>query len=353
VSACARARAAADHPRASRPLCQDWARFYAAETVLALASVHAARVVHRDVKARGERGGRGFVGSASGLKKQNDPPNPLPSPQPDNLLLTRTGHLKLSDFGLCKPVGGDGDEGDRAAPPPGAPPPPGGRRGLAFSTVGTPDYIAPEVLLKRGYGPEADWWSLGCLVFEALAGAPPFAADDAAETVRRAVAWRAWLRFPPGFDAGAESLVRALLRDAPDRLGTAGGAAEVQAHPFFAAVDWATLYASTAPFIPTLDHDADTRHFEVGGNGCGGGGGGGGDRGARARAAPRAARRWARADPHFAGYTFRGSMRAGGTLAAGGGGAAGEGAASAAATPDVAAVAAALAAVGLDGGGGG
>lgn len=113
---------------------QEWARFYAAETVLALEAVHALGVVHRDVK-------------------------------PDNLLLDARGHLKLSDFGLCTPVGaarrggGGGLEeakgvGDGASSPSSSslprPHPQQSRRDLAFSTVGTPDYIAPEVLLRKG-----------------------------------------------------------------------------------------------------------------------------------------------------------------------------------------------------------
>ena len=269
--------------------------------------MHALRVVHRDVK-------------------------------PDNLLLTAAGHVKLADFGLCKPIGGGGGEeeggegaGAGLASPPSssgaaraAHPPPSSRdrRALAFSTVGTPDYIAPEVLLKRGYGPEADWWSVGCVLYEMLAGHPPFAADDAAETVRRAVAWRAWLRFPTGFDGGAEALVRALVCDAPDRLGTVGGAAAVKAHPFFAGVDWDALPTSPAPYVPVLESDTDTRNFDAGGNEPEGAGGAGGEGGGGVPAPRPAAatlraerRRWARADPNFAGYTFRNSLARGGTVA--------------------------------------
>ena len=272
------------HPP-THPIPQSWARFYAAELVLALETVHALGVVHRDVK-------------------------------PDNLLLTATGHIKLTDFGLCKPMGQCGGGGDDATPALASPPAadasfsaPRPRRALAFSTVGTPDYIAPEVLLKKGYGPEADWWSVGCVLYEMLAGAPPFAADDAAETVRRAVSWRPWLRFPPGFDEGAEALVRALVCDAPSRLGTVGGAAAVKAHPFFSGIDFSTLANAPAPHVPTLESDTDTRHFDAGGNEPEGG------RGAVAVAptAPaRARRRWARADPNFAGYTFRNSLVRGG-----------------------------------------
>lgn len=67
----------------------------------------------------------------------------------------------------------------------------------AFSTVGTPDYIAPEVLLKKGYGMECDWWSLGAIMYEMLVGYPPFYSDDPVSTCRKIVNWRQCLRFPP------------------------------------------------------------------------------------------------------------------------------------------------------------
>lgn len=274
--------------------------------------------------------------------------------KPDNLLLDSRGHLKLSDFGLCTPVGAarrgwggaassscDGGEEEREAAAAAAdsrggareqqlrqqqPP---SRRELAFSTVGTPDYIAPEVLLRSGggYGPEVDWWSLGAVLYEMLVGAPPFAAEDAAETVRRAVAWRAWLRLPgEGGNEGSETeeerldpdaadLIRRLLCDAKDRIGTRGGAAEVKSHPFFAGkVDWRKLPRSAAPHVPVLLHEADTRNFDdfdeeerrgsKGASWRGGGRRGGGTLGANSKQQQQQ-RRWARADPHFAGYTYR------------------------------------------------
>ncbi|XP_021895882.1 serine/threonine-protein kinase 38-like [Carica papaya] len=150
-------------------LTEDEARFYVAQTVLAIESIHKHNYIHRDIK-------------------------------PDNLLLDRNGHIKLSDFGLCKPldcskfpdlkeeddgVGGNFNcslESDKRS---NLPPVPRrtqqeqllhwqkNRRMLAYSTVGTPDYIAPEVLLKRGYGMECDWWSLGAIMFEMLVDIHP------------------------------------------------------------------------------------------------------------------------------------------------------------------------------------
>jgi len=248
------------------------ARFYAAQAAAAIEGVHMAGFIHRDIK-------------------------------PDNLLLDARGHVKLSDFGLCKPVdlatlpaldeegagggaggGGGGapaptaaapDPGGAAAPPeppePQPPQPPQlerwrrGRRALAYSTVGTPDYIAPEVLLKRGYGLEADWWSLGAVLFEMLVGYPPFYSDDPLATCRKIVGWRQHLRFPAecALSPEARDLIAGLMSDAEGRLGAGGGgAAEIKAHPFFRGVDWSALERMEAPNVPRVDHELDTRNFE-------------------------------------------------------------------------------------------
>lgn len=91
-------------------------------------------------------------------------------------------------------------------------------RQLTFTICGTPDYLAPEVFLGKGHGKPADWWSLGVLVYEMLAGAPPFGADDAAETYQRALRGR--VTFPLHFSRPARDLVQKLLeRDISKRLG--------------------------------------------------------------------------------------------------------------------------------------
>lgn len=131
-------------------------QFYIAQTVLAIDHVHRHNYIHRDIK-------------------------------PDNLLLDAHGHMKLSDFGLCKPIDCsklptlvEAEEGDAMANSEEMRQAAlisnaqlqaqqlahwqRNRRSLAFSTVGTPDYIAPEVLLKKGYGMECDWWSVGAIM---------------------------------------------------------------------------------------------------------------------------------------------------------------------------------------------
>ncbi|CAM8924821.1 unnamed protein product [Rhodiola kirilowii] len=229
------------------------AKFYIAETILAIESIHKHNYIHRDIK-------------------------------PDNLLLDRYGHLRLSDFGLCKPldcstiqedfsIGNNIDGVSRGVEGSIAPRRTQqeqlqhwqkNRRMLAYSTVGTPDYIAPEVLLKKGYGMECDWWSLGAIMFEMLVGYPPFYSDDPMSTCRKIVNWRAHLKFPEEakLTPEAKDLISRLLCNVNQRLGTKGGADEIKAHPWFRGVDWDRLYSMDAAFIPDVNDELDTQNFE-------------------------------------------------------------------------------------------
>ncbi|GIL43874.1 hypothetical protein Vafri_1465 [Volvox africanus] len=224
-------------------------RFYIAETVLGLESIHKAGYIHRDIK-------------------------------PDNLLLTCTGHVKLSDFGLCKPVDvqtlptlTEGEEYNDVGMMPSTSARPQAeqlahwqknRRQLAFSTVGTPDYIAPEVLMKKGYGMECDWWSVGAIMFEMLVGYPPFYSDDPLTTCRKIVNWRMYLAFPveARLSPAARDLICRLMCDVDDRIGTRGGVEEIKSHPFFYGIDWANLYTKPAPYVPRVEHELDTQNFD-------------------------------------------------------------------------------------------
>ncbi|KAI3435734.1 hypothetical protein D9Q98_001792 [Chlorella vulgaris] len=264
---------------------EHWARFYLAQTVISLEAIHAASYIHRDIK-------------------------------PDNLLLDAWGHMKLSDFGLCKPVDvstlpafAAADVGAAGAAL-GLPPSPSplsqgeqlrhwqqNRRKLAFSTVGTPDYIAPEVLMKKGYGMECDWWSVGAIAYEMMVGFPPFYSDDPMTTCRKIVNWRAYLRFPPEAEAAltpaARDFISRLLCDVEERLGSHGGAAEIRAHPFFAGVDWQRVYDARPPYRPAVEHELDTQNFEQYEEESGTG------------LTPGGSRSRPIADPNFIGYTYK------------------------------------------------
>nr|XP_027093295.1 serine/threonine-protein kinase tricorner-like isoform X1 [Coffea arabica] len=238
-------------------LSEDVARFYIAESILAIHSIHQHNYVHRDIK-------------------------------PDNLILDKNGHLKLSDFGLCKPLHNkyssillededlsiqespsehDGDS--ESSRPPWLMPKEQlqqwkrNRRALAYSTVGTLDYMAPEVLLKKGYGVECDWWSLGAIMYEMLVGYPPFCSDDPRIACRKIINWRTCLKFPeePKISDEAKDLICHLLCDVDARLGTRG-VEEIKAHPWFRGVQWDQLYEMEAVYKPRVNGELDTQNFE-------------------------------------------------------------------------------------------
>ncbi|CAI9100648.1 OLC1v1037790C5 [Oldenlandia corymbosa var. corymbosa] len=236
------------------------AKFYIAQSVLAIESIHKHHYIHRDIK-------------------------------PDNLLLDKNGHLKLSDFGLCKPLDcsdltaiNENEVMDDAntkgsVDGSGCFPDKGNgsfwnssseqlqhwqinRRKLAFSTVGTPDYIAPEVLLKRGYGMECDWWSLGAIMYEMLVGYPPFYSDDPITTCRKIVHWKHHLKFPDEarLSPEAKDLMCGLLCDVQNRLGS-GGAEQIKSHSWFKDITWDKLYSMEAAYKPEFNGELDTQNF--------------------------------------------------------------------------------------------
>ena len=223
-------------------LTEEESRFYAAETLLAVESVHKLNYIHRDLK-------------------------------PDNILMDDRGHIKLSDFGLCKHAE---IQVDPIADGVGLP---GGEvryqqyleqrsgykrnRQLAFSTVGTPDYIAPEVFGRTGYSELVDWWSLGVILYEMLVGYPPFFSDDPSITCQKILHWRKTLVIPAeaGLSPAAVDIIRRLVCDPNDRLGK-NGVDEIKSHPFFLGVDWEHIRESTAPNMPTLQGETDVTNFD-------------------------------------------------------------------------------------------
>uniref|UniRef100_A0A674MH94 non-specific serine/threonine protein kinase n=1 Tax=Takifugu rubripes TaxID=31033 RepID=A0A674MH94_TAKRU len=210
------------------PLPVDMARMYFAETVLALEYLHNYGIVHRDLK-------------------------------PDNLLVTSMGHIKLTDFGLSK-VGlmnmtTNLYEGhiEKDA-----------REFSDKQVCGTPEYIAPEVILRQGYGKPVDWWAMGIILYEFLVGCVPFFGDTPEELFGQVISDE--INWPEGEDApppDAQELITLLLRQNPlERLGT-GGAAEVKQHQFFHNLDWNSLLRQKAEFIPQLESEDDTSYFDT------------------------------------------------------------------------------------------
>ncbi|XP_069125908.1 serine/threonine-protein kinase LATS2-like isoform X3 [Argopecten irradians] len=234
--------------------------FYIAELVLAIESVHKMGFIHRDIK-------------------------------PDNILIDKDGHMKLTDFGLC--TGFRWTHNSKYYQPQGhhlrqdsmdvnftseveckcsLPLKPLERRRkrhnhrcLAHSLVGTPNYIAPEVLALSGSGYTkcCDWWSVGVILYEMLVGQPPFYAPTPQETQMKVINWKQNLKIPreANLSRPAEDLILKLCCDQENRLG-AKGAAEIKEHPFFYSLNFEGLRKQTALYKPKISHPTDTSNFD-------------------------------------------------------------------------------------------
>ncbi|TRY58951.1 hypothetical protein DNTS_033923 [Danionella cerebrum] len=175
------------------------------------------------------------------------------------LLITSMGHIKLTDFGLSK-IGlmnmttnlyEEHMEQDT-------------REFIDKQLCGTPEYIAPEVILRQGYGKPVDWWAMGIILYEFLVGCVPFFGDTPEELFGQVVSDE--IEWPEGDDAlpiESQDLITKLLRHSPlERLGT-GGAAEVKHHIFFHGLDWSGLLRQKAEFVPQLETEEDTSYFDT------------------------------------------------------------------------------------------
>ncbi|KAM6186479.1 ribosomal protein S6 kinase alpha-2 isoform 1-T1 [Rhynchocyon petersi] len=188
-------------------------KFYLAELALALDHLHGLGIIYRDLK-------------------------------PENILLDEEGHIKITDFGLSK----EAIDHDKRA----------------YSFCGTIEYMAPEVVSRRGHTQSADWWSFGVLMFEMLTGSLPFQGKDRKETM--ALILKAKLGMPQFLSGEAQSLLRALFKRNPcNRLGAGlDGVEEIKRHPFFMTIDWNKLYRKEIkpPFKPAVGRPEDTFHFD-------------------------------------------------------------------------------------------
>ena len=204
---------------------EDEARFYTAELILAIESIHKFDCIHRDIK-------------------------------PDNILIDKTGHIKLSDFGLAK-------VSDKIYEKEEITNFQQNKHQKNYSCVGTAYYVAPEVLNKEGYGKEIDWWSVGVIFFEMLVGYAPFCSKQTSEVCHKVLNWKKYLKIPKNVKVSKEAkdLIWNLITNSNQRLGLKG-ADEIKQHPFFKGVDWENIRNTKAPFIPNLKNDYDTKYFE-------------------------------------------------------------------------------------------
>lgn len=177
------------------------AKFYAAEVTLALDYLHSHNIIYRDLK-------------------------------PENLLLDRHGHLKITDFGFAKEV-----------------------PDITWTLCGTPDYLAPEVVASKGYNKSVDWWSLGILIFEMLCGFTPFWDGGSPMKIYENIL-KSRVKYPPYIHPDAHDLLQKLITpDLTKRLGNLhGGSKDVMNHPWFAEVTWDRLQKKDidAPYVPPV-----------------------------------------------------------------------------------------------------
>ena len=199
------------HLRNKGKLSEQAARFYAATVVYAFTTIHSQKIAYRDLK-------------------------------PENLVMDSNGFVKLVDFGLAKQL----------------------LSGKTWTLCGTPDYLAPEIILNEGHDLAVDYWALGILIFEMVVGSPPFYGDDPMEVYEKILSGNPTM--PAFFTRNLSDLIKKLLRSQQaKRLGnTRGGTASVVKHKWFSTFEWALLESGDAkpPFKPTVTGPEDVANFD-------------------------------------------------------------------------------------------
>ncbi|CAH1262948.1 PRKX [Branchiostoma lanceolatum] len=192
--------------RRERKFCDETAKFYAAEIALALDYLHRNDIVYRGLK-------------------------------PEDILISKGGHVKLTDFGYAKVV-----------------------LHRTYTICGSPEYMAPELLLNKGHGKPVDWWTFGVLVYEMLVGQPPFCDEDPMLIYQKILAGKVY--FPKFISSDAKNLIKGLLcADVKKRMSSS----DIFPHPWFKNLDWESLMAQTIPppHVPRIAHDGDVSCFDT------------------------------------------------------------------------------------------
>lgn len=186
------------------------AKFYASQVILALEYLHFLNLVYRDLK-------------------------------PENIMIDKNGYLKITDFGFCKVL-----------------------HGRTWTLCGTPEYLAPELILSKGYGFSVDWWSFGVLLYEMNAGYPPFYANEPMKTYEKIVSGR--YRCPSSFNPDLRDLIRNTLQiDISKRFGVMkNGVLDFKNHRWFKGIEWEAILNCRfpPPYLPKFKHPGDSTYFE-------------------------------------------------------------------------------------------
>ncbi|XP_033149443.1 cGMP-dependent protein kinase, isozyme 1 [Drosophila busckii] len=165
--------------------------------------------------------------------------------KPENLMLDERGYVKLVDFGFAKYIGNSAK---------------------TWTFCGTPEYVAPEIILNKGHDRAVDYWALGILIHELLNGTPPFSASDPMQTYNIILKGIDMISFPKHISRWAVQLIKRLCRDIPsERLGyQTGGIQDIKKHKWFLGFDWDGLASQLLipPFVRPIAHPTDVRYFD-------------------------------------------------------------------------------------------